>query len=260
MTALDEVLEEFHTDLERAEHLLGLIKAFRAFAAANPPDEIASGAVHWPEAVELRASAAALRTDLPVLSGSLLLYICGRFEFFIREVVTSLADDLTGRAATFNDLPARVQEELRARTLDVAQSPAKYGYTKDAADQLLFDLTKILVEPTSPMVGLSSRVLSITESNMHSRAVADVLKRVNISDLWNELGKQAPLKVLFSDGAERQCTVAVTSRLDLIMQERNGVAHPTASTTFPDPDQVLDSVEFFRVLSRVMVDVVKVPR
>ena len=260
MTALDEVLDEFHSDLERAEHLLGLIKDFRAFAAADPPDEITSGAVSWPEAVELRATAASLRTDLPVLSGSLLLYICGRFEFFIREVVTSIADELTSQVATFTDLPTKVQDELRARTLDVAQSPGKYGYSKGAADQLLLDLAKILVVPTTPMAGLSSRVLSITESNMHSRAVVEIFKRVNISDLWNELGKQAPLKVLFSEGAERQCTVAVTSLLDLIMQERNGVAHPTASTTFPDPDQVLEAVEFFRVLSRVMVDVVKVPR
>lgn len=260
MSALDDVLDEFHADLERAEHLLGLIKDFRAFAAAEAPEEIRSGAVSWAEAVSLQATAALLRTDLPILSGSLLLYVCGRFEFFVREVVTSLADELTAQAPTYADLPAKVQEELRARTLDVAQSPSKYGYSKAASNQLLLNLAQILVLPGVPMTGLSSQVLSITDSNMHSRAVAEIFKRVNISDLWNELGKQAPLKVFLAEGSERRCTVAVMSRLDLIMQERNGVAHPTASTSFPDPDQVLELVEFFQVLSRVMVDVVKVPR
>ena len=38
-----------------------------------------------------------------------------------------------------------------------------------------------------------------------------------------------------------------------LVEERNKVAHPTATTTFPDPDQVLAGIDFLEMLSTVLV-------
>jgi hypothetical protein len=92
MTPLDLILSEFDSDLKRAEDLLRLIKHFRGFAGSSAPEELRNGTLSWPEAISLVNDAPQVRTDLPILSGSLLLYICGRFEYFVCEVVISLAD------------------------------------------------------------------------------------------------------------------------------------------------------------------------
>lgn len=264
MTQLDDVLEQFHADLARAGHLLRLVKEFRAFAGSQVPTELGSGQVPWAEAVALAQTAPAVRTDLPILSGSLLLYLCGRFEYFIREVIVSLADDIASRVSSYVDLPVRLREELRVRTLEVASNPGRFGYNETEADQLIDTLAQSLsISPqASPpaTIRISSSVLAITDANMNSRVVAEVFKRVDFTDFWSEVGKQAPLKAHVAQAEDRQCKVEAIARLEALMKQRNSVAHPTATTTFPDPDQVLDSVKFLKVLSQVIIDLARIPR
>ena len=46
-------------------------------------------------------------------------------------------------------------------------------------------------------------------------------------------------------------------RLNQIMDDRNQIAHPTSATSFPDPDQVLDTVSFMEVFSSVTIGAVR---
>jgi hypothetical protein len=260
MAQLDMVLNQFHADLRRAGHLLRLVKEFRQFAGSSVPDEVQNGTVPWTEAVELAGAAPHVRTDLPVLSGSLLLYICGRFEYFVREVVVALADEIAAKVDVYSDLPEPVRKELRTRTLDVALNPRRFGFTATEAEQLLVVLGKNLDSSgTVESVSISSRVLAVTDSNMNSRTLVDMFKRVARSDFWVDIGKQARLKAHLSASVDKECTQEAQSRLDTIMKERNGIAHPTSGTHFPDPDQVLSSAEFLKVLSEVIVDLARVP-
>lgn len=261
MAQLDVVLSQFHSDLQRTGDLLRLIKEFRKFAGSVVPVPVTDGSVPWSEALGLADAAPRVRTDLPILSGSLLLYICGRFEYFVREVVISLADEIAAKVSSYAELSDRVRIELQARSLDVAQNPGRFGYTKLEAEQLLISLGQNLDGSASAApLEISSHVLSITESNMNSRMVADIFKRVDIEGFWSDVGKQAPLKTHLSTSGDRECTKEATSRLDAMMKERNAIAHPTGTISFPDPDQVIDSSTFLRCLSQVIVDVARVPR
>lgn len=261
VSQLEEILAEFQNDLKRASELLVLVKDFRSFAGSTVPAEVVGGSVPWPEAEGLAAAAPQVRTDLPILSGSLLLYICGRFEYFVREVVVTLADELADAADTYQGLPDRLRKELHDRTLDVAQNPRRYGYTESEVAQLLVvHAGNLAPGSATSVVTISSRLVSITESNMNQRTVAEVFKRVNIPDIWGEIGKQAPLKAHLAEADDRECSTAAGNRLDTLMSERNGVAHPTGTTTFPDPDQVLLSVDLLGILSKVLIDVARIPR
>lgn len=262
MSGLDFILKQFHKDLERAGHLLNLITEFRKFAGSDVPIDVESGRVAWPEAVKLAGIAPRVRTDLPVLSGSILLYICGRFEYFVREVVVFLADEMVTKVESFKDLPDRLKSELRSKTLEISQNPARYGYSHGEAEQLIISLARNLETSgvSSGAVSISSRVLSVTESNMNPRTLAEVLKRVDIRDVWTEIGKQAPLKAHLSKGSDRECSSEAQVRLEAMMKERNGVAHPTDATSFPGPGQVIEYSDFLKVLSRVIVDIALVPR
>ncbi|MCC2315605.1 HEPN domain-containing protein [Cellulomonas xiejunii] len=266
MSTEEALISQFHADLAKASELLRLVKLFRAFAGSD------QGCAEWPEANALYEAAPGVRTDLPVLSGSLLLYVCGRFEFFARELVVLVADEMAAKAGSYSDLPARVQKELRSRTLDVAANASRYNYKEEEVDALLVTLGTNLASksaaaevasdgsaPEEAHVGvlISPEILAITTANLRPDVLAEIFRRVDVSELWLELGKQAGLRTYLSERDERECTAEAKRRLNALMEERNSIAHPTGSTRFPDPDQVLNSVEFLKVLSRVMVDVVK---
>lgn len=257
MSDLPEILRQFRADVERAEHLLTFIKRFREFGGSAAPAQVAEGDVPWPQALALLEESRSRRTDLPVLSGSLVLYLAGRFEYFVRQVIQSTAEDIASKVASYAALPDSIRSELRARTLEVAQQPRRYGFDETESAALLESLVNNQKGAMAPL-SINAEVLAITESNMKDRVVAELMKRVGMENFWTEIGKQAQVKLHLEKQSDRETTVEVQSRLNGIMDERNQIAHPTAATQFPDPDQVLASAAFLKVLSSVMVDVLLV--
>lgn len=248
MADLNAILKEFEDDLRRAEHLLRLIKIFREFGASVPPPEVLENNVKWGEATSLHMQAGLVRTDLPVLSGSLQLYLAGRFEYFIRQIVQNVAEEISLNAKQYGDLPENLRLQLKTLTLEVVQSPRRYGYDEAGADALLAQYVSVFsgaIPPTS----IGAEVLSITDANMKDRILADLMKRVGMNDFWREVGKQAPVKIILNKAADGETTAAAQSRLNQIMDERNQIAHPTADTQFPDPDKVLGHADFLKVLA-----------
>lgn len=257
MSSLDPVLSDFKADVERAEHLLALVKTFREFGASTPPARNPSDADSWPTATTLHDASKLRRTDLPVLSGSLQLYLAGRFEYCIRQVVEVVADEVASRATKYADLPDPIKNELKAKTLEIAQNPRRYGYDEGQTDALLAALVASKSCATAP-VPISSAVLSLTDSNMKDRVLSDLLKRVGMQEYWRDVGKQATVKLVLEKNTDGEATAEAQARLNAIMDERNQVAHPTSSTQFPDPDQVLKAATFLKTLASTTVDLAKV--
>lgn len=257
MSGFDPVLRDFMADVERAEHLLALVKNFREFGASTPPARDAETQDPWPASTSLHDASRLRRTDLPVLSGSLQLYLAGRFEYCIRQIVEVVADEIAARATKYADLPDSIKSELRTRTLEIAQNPRRYGYDDGQTDALLTSLVTSKSTITPPLI-INSTVLSLTDSNMKDRVLADILKRVGMQDFWRDVGKQATVKIELETSADGETTAKAQSWLNAIMDERNQVAHPTSSTQFPDPDQVLKAAHFLKTLAATTVDLAKV--
>ncbi|MEO3773204.1 HEPN domain-containing protein [Micromonospora sp. B9E7] len=189
----------------------------------------------------------------------MLLYLCGRFEYFVRQVIEALGDEIANRAKDYDSLPSSLRDELRRRTLDVAKSPARYGYSSQEADALIVGLATNLdrSQKTEPIM-IDSKVLSVTESNMRANTLNEVMKRVGMQDTWKELGKQAKLKIYLQKQSDGECAAAAQRRLDDLMIQRNNIAHPTGGTSFPDPDQVLWMAGFLEELGRSLVELCQV--
>ncbi|TLP66553.1 HEPN domain-containing protein [Microbispora triticiradicis] len=255
MSALDEVFNEFVSDLRRVQDLLGLIKSFREFGSSSAPEEIQSQSIVWKEAVDLKEAAPGLRTDLPLLSGSMVLYMCGRFEYFVRQLVELMGDEIASNSADYMALPDSLRNELKRRTLEIFQTPKKYRYSQTEAEALLLDLARNLdgQAGAGPIV-IQSKILAITELNMRPEVLAELFKRLGIKDLWRELGKQARLKILLHKQDDAECTKAAQAELDELMDLRNQIAHPTGGTAFPDPDQVVQMTRYLEALGRVLAD------
>jgi len=256
MSSLEQVYEQFDSDVRRAEHLLTLISGFREFGASTSPNGD-QDEVLWPEAQALYGQSREKRTDLPVLSGSLQLYLAGRFEYCIRQVVEVVADEIGSRVCDYSGLPEQIRKELKAKTLEIAQNPARYGYDDSQAEALLsaYMLSK---STNGRPVAIDSSVLSLTDSNMKDRVLADVLKRIGMQEVWVGIGKQATMKLELEKSSDGEATKEAQVRLNSIMDERNQVAHPTSNTVFPDPDQVAKTARFLRVLARTIIDLAKV--
>lgn len=257
MDTLDALLQEVSQDLQRAEHLAGLILTFRKFGAAIVPAEIVRGDIRWDEASLLLVSAQQHRTDLPYLSGSLILYITGRFEYYVKQLIQAAADEMCSKIQNYEQLPAKMRLEIKSQTLDVVQNAKKYKFDEIQSNIFLSRLVENINGNCGPVV-VASEVLSITESNMRDKLLGELMTRIGIADFWSELGKQAPLKILLQKATDKDCTLESRNILNKIMTERNLVAHPTSGTTYPDPESVVAHAKFVQCFCSAMVAVVRV--
>lgn len=273
--SLDIVLSDFKSDVARVENLLTLTKLFRDFGASEPPSAKASPSESssveeniseqeakvidkiWKEAVALHTESKSRRTDLPILSGSLLLYLAGRFEYYIRQIVESIADEIAGKTHKFQDLPNQIQKSLRQKTLEIAQNPKKYGHDELTSEALLESLV-INIRGSGQCLSIKSEVLSITDANMRPAVLQDLMKTVGLTEFWRDVGKQANIKIVMGKSLDQEAAAEAQVKLNQIMEERNQIAHPTATTEFPDADKVLKSAEFLNILAATTADLGKV--
>lgn len=252
--------EDFDRDLVKIEELIQFVIAFRTFGATPPtPDDEQSEFVQ--SATGLHRVSGQIRTDLPILVGSLLLYACGRFEYFAGELIKSAADKELGKADSYADLSKEIQESLRARLLIVLSDPGKYSHLKLSDQHLASTLAKIVAaDPAEAPADIPTEILASTDSNMRPQILKEVFLRVGIKDVWGEISKQAPLRTHFEATSEGSCKASATNFLEELMRLRNSIAHPTASLTFPSPEAALELCSSLRELSRAISDVANLPR
>jgi hypothetical protein len=93
---------------------------------------------------------------------------------------------------------------------------------------------------------------------MNAEMLSELYRLVGIQALWEEMGKQSKIKIHFEMGRDADATTSTKAVLNEIMHTRNQIAHPSANTTFPDPDKVLKYAEFLTVLADVLTEVCRV--
>lgn len=257
MDGLDQARQEFEGDLERLAHLLDMIATVREFGGSDVPEVVASGATEWKEAISLHESAVAHRADLPLISGSLVLYLCGRFEYFFRTVVETAADSIASEVDRFTDLPDKLQDSLIRFTAEAAQNHKRYGYDSIQVRGFIGVLAGNF-SAESGLGEINSQCVSVTETNLRPGVMQELLTRIGVSDLWPELGKQTRVKTFLETVEDKETTQAAKSLLDEIMDERNSVAHPTAAMNFPEPKQVQRYSNFLQLLGAESIDVIRV--
>lgn len=252
---------EFDRDLAKIEELIRFVIQFRSFGANTPApcDGLSSAFEH--AAQDLHRVSAEVRTDLPILVGSLLLYACGRFEYFVGELVRTLADNCVTKAESYAALSQVIRKSLREQLLAVLGKPGKYEYLGLSDRQLAITLSKLVVADAGEAPSdIPTQILSLTDTNMNHVTLKSVFARVGVNDVWSDISKQAPLRTHFQTAAEGDCRKAATSFLDELMKLRNSIAHPIGSPYFPSPETALEHCLSLRELSRAISDVAYLPR
>jgi hypothetical protein len=251
---IDDVsISEFISDLDKIESLLNLLKSFRLFAGSDVPQLVSVGNPPWIEAVNLKNFSQTARTSLPVLSGSMLLYVAGRFEYFIKQMLESAIYEIATIGRSFDALPNDLKIELRKATIEVARNPQKFRYAESDVNVFLDALVKNIY---GVEMVIKPELILITESNMRADILDELMKRLGFSDFWTDLGKQAEVKIFYSGASDGEAKGRARRDLDGIMSQRNHIAHPTQETEFPEIDKVLGYIKYFKMLSRQPIQLV----
>lgn len=255
--SLDIALSEFLQELDRIRNLLTLIEAWREFGSISPTDN--------PDCTDFSIKARKLREDIrnqqaniPILSGTLILYLSGGFENFVRRTFESVCDIIASKCLKFDELPKKMKENLHRYTADVILQPRRYRFEEIHVQTFITNLANN-IQATQRLGDINSACLSITDgTNMRAEVVSDLYKRIGFDTLWTEIGKQTKMKMYFEKDKDSEVERDAKLLLDELMQVRNTIAHPSDIPTFPDSTKMLNYLRFIEVLSEVMIDVCKV--
>jgi hypothetical protein len=253
---LDAALEDLEADLARIKQLTSFVKSLREFGGIGEHQGAVESAFIT-KAIDVRTIVRALGSDIPVLSGTLLLFLAGRFEHFVRMSFQSHCDTIGQKCKTFSQLPEKMQQSLRYFTAEVCLSPSKYGFDEIEALGFMVGLAGN-VSATDGLGSINSACLSVTQNNINPSILADIYKRIGIQALWNDLSKQAPLKAYLEVDKDSDAERAAKGRLEDLMTTRNQIAHPTGSPAFPGPEKVDTYIEYVAILARTLTAISRV--
>jgi hypothetical protein len=190
------------------------------------------------------------------IPGTIVLYLGGRFEYFIKTVFEELSMSIALKCKKFEYLPKEYKENLIALTSEVIKSPAKYNHGENGVKTFITNLSNNIngVEITD----INTRCLSITSENMRPQILSDLFNRIGAKDIWIKLGHQAKLQTFFETADANKAQKDATKFLNDFMDIRNKVAHPSGSFQWPDTKAVMKHIDYFEVLSRQICDLASV--
>lgn len=254
--SLDAPLAEFREELERIRNLLSLIESCREFGSIPVPDSPSESTFDL-KARNLREIARNQHATIPILSGTLVLYLSGRFENFVRRAFELACDSIASKCMKFDHLPKKMKENLQRYTAEVILQSRRHKFDEIQIQTFIINLANN-IQAAGGIGDINSACLSVTEGNMRSETVSDLFKRIGIDSLWAEVSKQSKMKMYFENDKDGEIERKAKLLLDEFMQVRNTIAHPSNIPTFPDSNKMISYLEFIEVLSEVMVDVCRV--
>lgn len=254
---MDPITADFERDLDKICEQLQFIETLRNYSAIEslplPIEDdifiIASKGVH--------ALAQKTHGNIPLVSGTLILYTCGRFEAMSRTLFEDFCQRLVMQAGTFARLPKRMRENLPVFTAKVISEPRKYGHAENGVRAFVSNLASNL-EPGAKVSSVNHECLSITDSNLKPDALAELFGRVGGSRFWEQISDQASMKTYFKESDSAKVVPLCRRKLEDLMELRNRIAHPSGEFEWPSIDGIRDYVDYLRILSRAMSDLVGV--
>lgn len=250
-------LPEYISDMDKVCSLLKLTDSLKSFIGGNA-DEIDGGENEFlNRVIELQELSRENHANLIVLNGTLLLFMTGRFESFVRSTFEELCINTSEKAERFIYLPKEMRESLITYTAEVISNPRKYGH----ADLGVKNFVRVLsdnLSDTKDLTEINSNCISITSENMRPTVLSDLFKRVGIKNIWEKISQQAKIQFFFETHDPGKAKKEAERYLGELMDKRNSIAHPSSSFTWPDHDYVQKTAEFLKVLGVVLVESLEV--
>lgn len=251
---MDPIVKDFEADLDKISSQLEFIEIIRKFTASVPDHTDQQAPTPFSqEALAVHDGAKRVHGNLPLASGTLILYTCGRFEAMTRTLFEDLCQRLVVKAGHFARLPKKMRENLPIFTAKVISDPRKYGHAENGVRAFVATLAANLAVDAK-VERINHECLSLTDSNMRADVLADLFARVGGANLWAQVSEQATLKTYFQEADSSKVEIKARRKLNELMDLRNKIAHPSGELEWPSTEALRDYVHFLRLLARSMAD------
>lgn len=244
MSVLPENLAELSRDLKSVLELINLFKQLESYAAVD----ITPATDFELKALEIRDSIRSCRVQMKIASGAIIVYIVGRFEFFVRRHFEITSEEIAKKFSSFDKLPKSMKTGLIKYTAEVINAPQKFGYDQIEIRAFISILAANIIA-SSPITTINSECLSITSSNMRSNIMKELFGRIDLGDVWSELAKTTPMRLHFETKNDSDIKERSTRALDELIELRNSISHPDGTPTFPGLEIVESHIQFLGVLA-----------
>ena len=200
---MDPITKGFENDLDKIVNQLDFIEVLHQFSSCVPNVEEENTSRFFIDALALHVQTKKIRGSLPIISGTLILYTCGRFEAMTRTLFEDLCQRLVTRAGTFARLPKKMRENLPVFTAKVISDPRKYGHAENGVRAFVATLAANL-EVDAKVESVNHKCLSLTEGNMRADTLSDLFERIGVIAIWKQISQQAALKAHFQNSDSDQ--------------------------------------------------------
>jgi len=254
---MDPLLDEFRVDSNRLRRLLDLLETINVFSGEENKGIGIEDSSFVAQAERVLKNSKECHPDLVILTGTLVPYLSGRFEYFVRAEFEFLCERIAVRCGNYRNLPREMRDSIVTMTAKVIAEPRKYGHGDQGVKSFIANLASILND-SSKLQDVNSACLSVTDANMRADMLNDLFQRIGAKGIWDKIGQQAKVQVFFETAEGGEARNKAQSFLNTFMDIRNRIAHPSVGIDWPDSSQVKKYIEFFEILAQAISEIMNI--
>ena len=239
-----DVLRAFEDEIARIETYVTISELTIRFG--NVSTSVIDSQVSSFQANVRAAGSLAFRTSF---DGALLI-LAASFEQFAIGIVSRFLDELPGHQANYDELPGNIRESNERATGDALSGRLPYWVQVNSGDlvQNLFNCHQGL----TPYV-LNSQVIATSARNINSKELADFLRRIDITQLWEQVSEQPSIQSWAEASDAGAAFPKVQVKLNELINDRNNLAHRGAPSI--GASSVHEYLQYFAALGPALVTV-----
>lgn len=251
---MEYIYQDFCKDIEHLKAVLKLSDSLKIYTGvANEPKIEIDENKFLLSAEDVHIKSREAKIGMAFIPGTIVLYLGGRFEYFIKTIFEELSLSIASKCKKFEFLPKEFRENLITQTSEVIKSPLKYGQGDNGIKTFITNLSNNV--NGLDITDINTKCLSITSENMRPEILSDLFNRIGAKDIWIKLGQQAKLQSFFETGDSGKAQKEAMRFLNDFMDIRNKVAHPSDSFNWPDTKTVFGHIAYFEMLGKLIVEI-----
>ncbi|WDF75787.1 HEPN domain-containing protein [Mucilaginibacter sp. KACC 22773] len=248
------LFNEFKGDLEHLRKLLVLTENVKLFTSSSfAPNAAIANDNFINKGLQIQTLGREANIGLTFVPGTLVLYLAGRFEYFVRSIFEDLAAGIADKCLKFDNLPKDFKENLFSFTADVMKNPRKYGHAENGRNSFINTLSDNIKGLNITSVNI--KCISITTENMRPTILAELFARIGAKEVWTKVGQHPKMQIFFETSDTGLATNEAKKQLDQFMDLRNTIAHPSVSFSWPDMTTIISHINFIENLSLALDEV-----
>lgn len=249
---MDEILLEFREDIESIRQSIILLEILRK---RKWIEEFGNISIQEHENMQaLINQTNQCGTVFTKIEGSLILYVAGRFENYVRTLFEETCIKIAENKGSYQALHKNMKDNIVKFTAEIIANPRKYNHGEGGVITFVKNLYENIINDN--VNEINYQCLSITSENMKSSTMQELFERIGIYKIWESISEQSALKTYFKSTDKDFTAKRAKNMLDLLMRLRNDIAHPSNGITWPDSNKIIEYISFLEVLSGVIKEVI----